>query len=210
MHGVYYLLRYFVTEDVDKGLDRTTLSVGVPNRWGDVWLCVVTLLLTLPRPCTDDFVFVPYFVLHVMGYGCPVWLTVLGGAFFTVYLTMRPSVLFLCVGALLSRYLTGENRRVGLIFCGVVHLLMSFFEPFRFTFLGTCVVMFMAECKLRMRWEWEVVPPLSYVLLSGPMYVMNVFMWGWTHRWRYTDKVWRSLDVIFPVCNVAAGLYLRN
>ena len=208
VHGVYYLLRYFVTEDVKPDLEYTNLDVGVPHRWGDVWLCVVTLLLTLPQPNTDDFVFVPYFVMHVMGYGSPVWLTVLGGAFFTVYVAMRPRVLFLCCGALLSRYLTGEHRRMGLVFCGIFHLLMSFLEPFQFSFYSVCVVVFMAECKLRLNWSWEVMPPIKYVLLSGPVYVMNYFMWGWGYRWRYTDKVWRSLDILFPVINIGAGMYL--
>lgn len=208
VHGVYYLLRWFVTEDVKLELETTTLDAEIPNRWGDVWLCVVTLLLTLPQPCTDDFVFVPYVVMHVMGYGAPVWLTVLGGAFFTVYVSVRPNVLFLCLGALLSRYLTGENRRMGLVFCGIFHLLMSFLEPFQFTFFSVCAVVFMAECKLRLKWSWEVMPPVRFVLLSGPLYVMNYFLWGWEHRWRYTDKVWRSLDIIFPLLNIALGLYL--
>jgi hypothetical protein len=210
VHGVYYLLRYFVTEDVKPVLGRTTFDVGIPELWGDVWLCLVTLLLTVPQPRTDDFVFVPYFVLHVMGFGSPVWLTVLGGAFFTVYMSMNPAVLSVCLGALLSRYLTGRNRRMGLIFCGISHLLMSFFEPFKFSFLSVCVVVFLAECKLRLNWQWEVMPPGAYVLLSGPVYVMNYFMWGWTHRWKYTDKVWRSPDIIFPVLNIAAGIYLSG
>lgn len=208
VHGVYYILRAFTVSRVERKLEHTTLDVGVPKYWGDVWLCVVTLLLTVPQPSTDDFVFVPYFVMHMMGYGSPVWLTVLGGAFFTVYVMLRPSVLSICLGALLSRYLTGEDRRRGLLLCGVAHLLMSLLEPFQFSFYSVCVVAFMAECKLRMCWSYEVIPPVKYVLLSGPVYVMNYFLWGWVHRWKYTDKVWRSPDILFPVLNVCAGIYL--
>lgn len=210
IHGIYYLLRSLITKDVKCTLEHTSFDIELPPRWGDVWICIVTLLLTLPRPQTDDFVFVPYIVIHTMGYGAPVWLTVIGGALFTVYVIIRPNVLFLCTGAVLSRYLTGENRQLGLIFAGIAHLLMAFFEPINFSFLSVCTVLFMAEAKLRLKWDWELVPPVYNVILSGPLYIMNLFIWGWAHTWKYTDKVWKNPDIIFPILNIATGIYLQG
>lgn len=212
VHGVYYLIRAWFTEN-------TGLSVGlpdmgrVPERYTDV-LCVplMTLLLTVPDPSCGDFVFVPYVVTHVMGYGSAVWFSVLPGAFFTMYVFLRPHVLYLLTGALVSRYVRGDNMRLGLVFASAFHFVLAAFESLDFSVLSVCIVLCMAECKLRMRWEYELVPPLypSVNLFAAPVYIMNVFVWDWSHTWRYTDKVWRSMDVLYPLANVAGGFVLRS
>lgn len=207
VHGLYYLVRAYFTENKD--LNVGFLDMGrVSVRYTDA-LCVplMTLMLTAPAPSCGDFVFVPYFVTHVMGYGSPVWFSVLPGAFFTMYVFFRPEVLCLLTGALASRQVRGDNMKLGLLFASGLHFAMAVFEGLDFSFLSVCIVLFMAECKLRLRWEYEIMPPLSPY--SVPVYIMNFFMWGWASVWTYTDKVWRSLDIVYPVANIAGGMFLR-
>ena len=67
----------------------------------------------------------------------------------------------------------------------------------------------MAECKLRMQWHYEFVPPFDSVV-AGFAYVLNYFMWGWERRWQYTDKVWLSLDFLFPLSNVLGAAAIHE
>ena len=212
VHGVYYLIRAWFTENKD-------LSVGFPGmghvakRYTDLF-CVplMTLMLTVPEPSCGDVVFVPYVVTHVMGYGSPVWFSVLPGAFFTMYVFLRPQVLHLLCGALASRYVRGDRVRAGLVVASGLHFVLAAFEGFDFSFLSVCTVLFMAECKLRLRWQYELVPPLypSVNLFAAPVYVLNVFVWDWAHTWKYTDKVWKSMDILYPLANIAGAYLIRG
>ena len=100
--------------------------------------------------------------------------------------------------------------RFGLWFAGALHLIMAAFEPLKFNFFSACTVLFMAEAKLRLHFQYELIPPVypSVNIFAAPVYCMNWFIWGWEHRWKYTDKVWRSLDIAFPIVNTAIALYL--
>ena len=182
----------------------------VPERFTDA-LCVplMTLMLTVPEPSCGDFAFVPYVVTHLMGYGSPVWFSVLPGALFTMYTFLRPQVLYLLVGAMASRYVRGDNMKLGLVFASALHFVFAAFEGLDFSFLSISVVLFMAECKLRLQWQYEIVPPVypSVNLFAAPVYIMNFFVWDWAHTWRYTDKVWRSLDILYPLTNIAGGFF---
>jgi hypothetical protein len=212
IHGVYYLLRAWFTTDKDRNVGFPEMG-RVPERYTDI-LCVplMTLMLTVPEPSCGDFAFVPYFVTHVMGYGSPVWFSVLPGAFFTMYTFLRPQVLYLLVGALASRYVRGDNMRLGLVFAAGCHLIMAAFEPLQFSFLSVCVVLFMAECKLRLQWQYELIPPVypSVNMFAVPVYVMNAFVWDWAHTWKYTDKVWRSFDIFYPLANIVVSYFIRR
>lgn len=212
IHGIYYLIRAFYTEN--KGRNVGFPEMGqVPERLTDL-ICVplMTLMLTVPEPSCGDFAFVPYVVTHVMGYGSPVWFSVLPGAFFTMYTFLRPQVLYLLVGAMASRYVRGDNLKLGLIFASALHFVFAAFERVDFSVLSICTVLFMAECKLRMRWQYEIVPPVypSVNLFAAPVYIMNFFVWDWAHTWRYTDKVWKSMDILYPVANIAGGFFLYH
>ena len=211
IHGIYYLIRAYFTVDIKPHVDFADLDHPAV-KWSDCW-CVplTTLFLTVPKPSTGDFVFVPWVVLHTMGYGSPVWYTVLGGAFFTVYTFLRHQVLYTCIGALASRYIRGDNKRIGLVIAAGVHIALSAFEPLKFSFFSSCAVLFMAEAKLRLNFQYELIPPVypSVNLFAAPVYCMNFFLWGWEHRWRYTDKVWRSFDIAFVVINIAIAVMLK-
>jgi hypothetical protein len=212
LHGIYYVVRAWFTENKD-------LSVGFPgmgrvaSRYTDLF-CVplMTLMLTVPEPSCGDFAFVPYVVTHLMGYGSPVWFSVLPGAFFTMYTFLRPEVLYLLTGAMASRYVRGDHMRLGLIVAACCHFVLAAFETLKFDFLSMCVVFFMAECKLRLQWQYELMPPVypSVNLFAAPVYIMNVFVWGWAHTWKYTDKVWRSADILFPLANIAGAVVLHK
>lgn len=211
IHAIYYLIRAYFTTNIKPKVDFADLK-NPPIKYSDAW-CVplVTLMLTVPKPSGGDYVFAPYIILHIMGYGAPVWYTVLGGALFTMYIFWRPSVLYMCVGAIASRYIRGDNIRFGLLFAAAIHMILAAFEPLTFSFFSTFVVLFMAEAKLRMKWEYELVPPVypSVNVFAAPVYLMNTFLWGWAHKWKYTDKVWKSFDIAFPIANIFIGLFLH-
>ena len=212
VHGIYYLLRAYFTENVSRKVHFPGMGYTV-ERFRDAWcIPIVTLMLTIPQPSCGDFVFVPYVIVHTMGYGAPVWFSVLVGAFFTVYVFLRYQVVYMCIAALASRYIRGDNQRLGLMIAGSLHLIMAAFEPLHFNIVSVCIVLFMAEYKLRMRWEWEWVPPLypAANMLAAPVYIMNMFVWGWAHRWKYTDKVWTSMDIVYPVANIIGGFLLHT
>lgn len=212
VHGIYYLIRAYFTENRSRSVGFPELG-QVPERFTDA-LCVplMTLMLTVPEPSCGDFAFVPYVVTHLMGYGSPVWFSVLPGALFTMYTFLRPQVLYLLVGAMASRYVRGDNMKLGLVFASALHFVFAAFEGLDFSFLSISVVLFMAECKLRLQWQYEIVPPVypSVNLFAAPVYIMNFFVWDWAHTWRYTDKVWRSLDILYPLTNIAGGFFLRH
>jgi len=207
LHGLYYLIRAYFTEDLKPQVDFADLD-HPPVRYSDLW-CVplTTLFLTVPKPSTGDFVFVPWVLLHVMGYGSPVWYTVLAGAFFTMYTFLRYQVLYTCVGAIASGYVRGDNMRLGLVFAAGFHFILSAFEPLMFSFFSACVVLCMAEAKLRMRFQWELIPPVypSVNLFAAPVYVLNFFIYGWETQWKYTSKNWRSFDIAFVIFNIATA-----
>ena len=58
-------------------------------------------------------------------------------------------------------------------------------------------------------WQYEIVPPVypSVNLFAVPVYIMNFFVWDWAHTWKYTDKVWKSMDILYPLANIA-GAYI--
>ena len=212
IHGLYYLIRAYWTTDEVPRVDFADLR-HPPKKWSDLWCVPIsTLFLTVPKPSTGDYVFIPWIILHSMGYGSPVWYTVLAGAFFTVYTFLRYQVLYTCVGAIASGYIRGDNMRLGLVFAAAFHIILSAFEPLKFSFFSTCVVLFMAEAKLRMRWQWELVPPVypSVNLFAAPVYCMNFFLWGFEEKWKYTSKNWRSFDIAFVICNIAIAFVLRT
>ena len=102
--------------------------------------------------------------------------------------------------------------RLGLVCASVCHFILSAFESWDFNIMSVFVVLFMAESKLRLQWQYELVPPVypSVSLFAAPVYIMNVFVWDWSHTWKYTDKVWKSMDILYPVANVAGGFVLRH
>lgn len=210
LHGLYYLLRAYFTKDLKPKVDFADLR-NPPVRYSDCWtIPLTTLFLTVPKPSTGDYAFVPWVVIHTMGYGSQVWYTVLGGAFFTMYTFLRYQVLYTSVGALASGYIRGDNMRLGLVFAAAFHLILSAFEPVKFSFFSACVVLFMAEAKLRLKWQWELIPPVypSVNLFAAPVYCLNFFIWGYEDKWKYTSKNWRSFDIAFVVVNIAFALAL--
>ena len=56
-------------------------------------------------------------------------------------------MLYLLVGAMASRYVRGDNVRLGLVVAAVCHFILAAFEPMDFRFLSLCVVLFVAEWK---------------------------------------------------------------
>jgi len=208
IHGIYYLIRAYFTKDLKPTVDFADLD-HPPVKYSDLWtIPLTTLFLTVPKPSTGDFVFVPWIITHIMGYGSPVWYTVLAGAFFTVYAFLRHQVLYTCIGAIASGYIRGDNMRLGLLFAAGFHFILSAFEPFKFSFFSACVVLCMAEAKLRMKWQWELIPPVypSVNLFAAPVYCFNWFIYGWEEKWKYTSKNWRSFDIAFVIFNVATAI----
>jgi len=214
VHGVYYALRYFFTQDTKPKI-VFDVAGKIPSRWTDLlFLPVITLALTLPDNATSDFAFIPYFIHHAMGYQSPVWFTVLIGAFFTTYITIKPTCLLVCIAAFLSHYLTGERRKHAVGIAAACHLLFGLVltEWHGFTLLGTLLQIAAAECKLRMNYNYELFPPVEHAgILAIPAYVANFFIGDWYKKWRYTDFV-ANPDVAFMIGNItmAIGLYFMK
>ena len=213
IHCLWYLIRSFTVENEALKVEFPVAG-SLKRSWLDLLtIPMTTTLLTVPVPACGDFVFVPYIVYHVMGYTSPVWFSVFPGALLTMYLSRRPEGILCSMGALMSREIRGDNRQLGILMASVCHGMLAGFEAVfsdsEFSLLSAIVVLCMAESKLNMHWEYELVPPLGS-LFALPVYVMNYFMWGWQHRWHFTDKVWRSLDIIYPITNVAGAFVVGN
>ena len=209
IHAVYYILRFYFTENETPQVPLEKLH-PLPRSFSDMWILpIVTLCLTPPEPATSDYAFVPYFLCHTMGYPSPVWFSVLHGALLTVYLAHRPQAILTLVGALLYRYIRRDNMKLALPVAAAAHSIMSAFETFEFGFIPTVVAVIMAECKLHMRFQHEWVPPVESPLAT-PAYIGNLFVWGWHHTWKYTDKVWNSLDIAFPIANVLGAVAYKQ
>lgn len=213
-HCIWYIARSFTLKDEDVRVDFDMEVSRLPKRWTDVFtIPLTTMLLTVPQPKLGDFVFVPYIVHHVMGYPCPVWFSVFPGALFTMYVVERPVGVLSSLAALVSREIRGDRRRLGTLVAGICHGILSIFEftymDSKFSFLSAVVVICMAECKLRMRWEHELVPPIDS-LFACPVYILNYFMYYWEHVWKYTDKVWLSADFLFPLSNIVGAWCIRE
>ena len=105
----------------------------------------------------------------------------------------------------------GDNMKLGLCYAAGCHFIMAAFDSLDFSVLSCFVVLFMAECKLRLCWAYELVPPVypSVNLFAAPVYVMNAFVDRGYH-WKYTDKVWKSVDVVYPVVNAIGAVVLRR
>ena len=125
----------------------------------------------------------------------------------TVYLN-RPQAILTLVGAFVHRYLRGDNIKHALLVAAVAHGAMSAFEPLYFDALSVCTCIFMAEAKLRMKWQHEWIPPVESPLAT-PAYIGNLFRWGWHNTWKYTDRVWNSFDPIYPLANILGASFIR-
>lgn len=208
VHAVYYLVRFFCTENLRPNVPLDSIQ-PLAVKWSDMWvLPIVTLCLTPPQPATSDFAFVPYFVCHAMGYPQPVWFSIMHGALLTVYLAYRPQAILTLVGAFAHRYLRGDNIKHALLVAAAAHGAMSAFETLSFDVLSICTCIFMAEAKLRMKWQHEWIPPVESPLAT-PAYIGNLFRWGWHTTWKYTDRVWNSLDPIYPLANILGASFIR-
>jgi hypothetical protein len=124
----------------------------------------------------------------------------------------RPEVLMCVFGAMCSREIRGDHRRLGVFVAGVCHALLAGVEfvytDAQFSVLSVILTLCMAECKLRLNWGYEVMPPFGS-MLAMPVYVMNYFMLGWEHVWKYTDKVWLSMDILYIVCDMIGAYVIR-
>ena len=213
VHALWYFIRSRTLEDEPVKVDFP-VSGELSRSFMDVlYIPLTTVFLTVPEPSVGDFVFVPYFVHHVMGYVVPVWFSVFPGAFFTMYMSHRPEVLFCMFGAMSSREVRGDHRRLGVFVSAVVHAVLAGVEfvymDMQFSVISVFLVVCMAECKLRLNWGHEVMPPFGN-LLAMPVYVLNYFMLGWEHVWKYTDKVWLSMDITYLVFNAVGAYAIRK
>lgn len=130
-----------------------------------------------------------------------------------MYTSVRPDVIFCLVGAMCSREIRGDHRRLGVFVAGACHLILAGVEfvymDRQFTFFSVVLVACMAECKLWLRWEYEIFPPFGD-FLAMPVYILNYFMLGWEHVWKYTDKVWLSIDILYIIFNLVGAYIIRT
>lgn len=214
-HTVWYFLRSFLFEPETKTVQFDDKTYHVPYNYMNVILVpVVSLLLSIPQLWVSDISFVPYAIVHIMGYNSPVWFTVIHGAFFTVYAALRPQVLMVIKAAFLSKYITNDFKHISLYIAAACHLAMHLcthtsFETIPYTPENVIIGVLLAEAKLTIMfkhtWNVEVLFPTldPRSIWCLPVFLGNIIMTGWYRHWTYTDKVWRDPNITYIVLNIA-------
>lgn len=209
VHGIYYLARSACLQDTRPAVYIRHIQ-PTPRKWSDLWILpIVTICLTPPQYAIADFAFVPYFIQHTMGYPSPVWLTVGHGALFTAYLGLRPQTILTMIAAFAHRYLRKDRLQQATLVAAFTHFaLVPLENKWNITPLSACTAILLAEAKLHMQWQHEWVPPIEHIF-AVPAYIGNLFLEGWAHKWKYTDKVWNSPDILFILANLAGALVIH-
>lgn len=206
VHSIYYAIRavFYTEPQFTDTFDGESWSHKSPW-YVHFTTAIVSMCLSAPNPFCADFVFIPYVVCSFMGYPMPVWHTIGHGALFTLYLINRPTAFLVPAAAILDR-MSYNHTKKGLALASACHLILSLFEEGEWsiqTLWRVTIVIYCAEMKLRMKWNYEWVPPVEPLgIIAIPAYVGNLFIYGWTHTWKYTDKVLKSPDIMFCLSNV--------
>ena len=209
VHCIYYLARAGCRKDTFPAVYMDQ-RYPTPRKWSDLWILpIVTICLTPPQYAIADFAFVPYFIQHTMGYPSPVWLTIGHGALFTAYLGLRPQCILAMIAAFAHRYIRKDRIQQATLVAAIAHFaLIPLENNWNFTPLSVCTTILIAEAKLHMQWQHEWVPPVEHIF-AVPAYIGNLLLHDWAHRWKYTDKVWNSPDVLFVAANIAGAMLIH-
>jgi hypothetical protein len=211
-HAVWYLFRIFtVTADPQQSFDNSDLKV--PKHCSDALVFTVISVSQIPFSCgglssLGSFVLIPLVVHLAMGYPTSVWYAVIVSAFFCMAVSECFESLFVCTHLLWGVY-RGSDKKRSLCVAAVAHLCFAW-TRWEFDWISVASGLLAAEAKYLMMYDpYKAVEVLSYLSIVGvwsPMesggwiwtlipYLSNFTLFGWSKRWRYTDKVWYDADV---------------
>lgn len=220
-HAVWYLLRLctvYKTDNFEGTFDNSDLKN--PTHVSDILVFVIISVSQLPFGCggagssLGSFVWFPWIVHVVMGYPTSVWYVVITSAFFCMAVSECPQLLFVCTHLLWGAY-RGSYKKwtlcVAVLVHGVVALIFLLQNKWwEFDLISVASGLLAAEAKFSMMYEpYKAVETLTYLSIVGvwfPLesgrwvwtlvpYASNFALYGWSRRWRYTDKVWYDVDI---------------
>jgi hypothetical protein len=208
-HVVWYLARACTFEENEIRVSYSDVERVVPIHWWDVLIFpMISLGMTIPSVELLDYAWLPFIVHICMGYPVRVWYVVLNAAFMCMALSFRPEILYVCVSLLWGCY--RGHRRWCLVAASVAHACFCWTTSWDIVSLMSGVLA--AEAKFRMMSDpCGELEALSYLSVFG-FFKSSVWLWsmvpvlsmpslyGWHHRWQYTDKVWLDMDIIIVVC----------
>ena len=210
VHVVWYLLRSFTFEDPPRQCSFNDADLDVPRHVSDIAVFAIVSMSQLPQgpggPLSlGSFVWMPLTVHLVMGYPTPVWYVVVVSAFMCMAVSQTPQLLLVCTHLLWGIY-HGCFKKWSLRVAALLHLCFAW-TTFEFDWVSMASGLLAAEAKYRMMYApHKTVETLSYLSILGVWssytwvwtlipFVSNFTLFGWSKRWRYTDKVWYDADV---------------
>ena len=212
-HAIWYLFRLFTVPKIEQqSFDDSDLKV--PKHFSDMLVFAVISLSQIPfsyegiGSSLGSFVWIPLIVHLVMGYPTSVWYVVITSAFFCMAVSECPEILFVCTHLLWGVYRC-SYKRWSLCIAALAHLCFSW-THWDFDWISVASGLLAAEAKYLMMYEpYKAVEALSYLSIVGVWgtgwiwtlipYISNFTLFGWSKRWKYTDKVWYDADVFIFV-----------
>jgi hypothetical protein len=209
-HAAWYLFRIFTVDPQRIEYSFEDSDLKVPTHVSDVFVFAVISVSQIPFEAGSlgSFVWIPLAVHLVMGYPTSVWYAAIVSAFFCMAVSECFEILFVCTHLLWGAY-RGSYKRWSLFAAAVAHLCFAWTQ-WDFDWISVASGLLAAEAKYLMMYDpYTAVEALSYLSIAGvwsPLgssgwiwtlipYVSNFTLFGWSKRWRYTDKVWYDADV---------------
>lgn len=221
-HALWYLLRQWTLPDTFKTIVyNQQIIVPATPWWQDSLLFTTISTVSLISVNVLDYNWVPL-VLHLtMGYSLSNWYVVLNATCLVMYLRLHFNSIWVILSTCLWSFYRGEHRRRTLCVAGVCHLVCHYVVPQdpRTHWTAIAIGFMAAEAKVGLMYEpWtniETVTSLSTLcvvtgtpaaLFSTVPTISNISLLGWSHRWRFTDKVWFNLDSLIVVGIICTSL----
>jgi len=226
-HAVWYTARSFTFTERPKVVHFGGKVLNLPRKWTDtIVFPLISMASTLPVQCLLDYVWVPLVTHLAMGYRLSVWFTVTNSALLCMYLSMRPEAVLVLKSSVLWGVYNGDYKKWALRAAAALHVCFMFGTLGSMGHWTTVVIGFIAaEAKYQMMYNphsnMECLSNMGLMGLytggplalwsMGPVVSMPHTM-GWHARWKYTDKVWYSLDalLLLSILVVATVVWYYN
>lgn len=219
-HTVWYFFRFFtVPVEIVQRFDNSDLKIT--KHISDVLVFAIISVSQIPFSCDGigSFVWLPLIVHLVMGYPTSVWYVVIVSAFFCMAVADCPEVLFVCSHLLWGAY-RGSYKKWSLCAAALVHLCFAW-THLGFDWISIAAGLIAAEAKYQMMFNpYKSVEILSYLSIAGFWsgswiwalipYISNFTLFGWSRRWRYTDKVWYDADIFIFLSALLVAFYVSR
>lgn len=226
-HAIWYLARSFTFNEKRKTVHLGDKSVELPLQRSDlVVFPLISMASTLPVQCLLDYVWVPLVTHLAMGYRLSVWFTVANSALLCMYLSMRPEALLVLKSSVLWGIYNGDRKQWALRAAAGLHVCFMLGTLGSVGHWTTLAIGFLsAEAKYQMMHDpYSNMEYLSYIgsiglSAGGPLAAWSLLpvismphTYDWHLRWKYTDKVRYSTDLLLllSILVVATAVWYYN